>query len=222
MAHFMRLVFPPEEREKEQAQTTLATPHRASNSSFSSIPAVPAVDVDLAGLGSSRKKLFVGLGLGGLVLLGGIVAFALSGSDKPQPTVVPPLVVVKEPLPVEATVDAGLGAGAGAGAVATPTPDPNVNPGGDDVQPLPNLPVDPKPKDPKPKPVVAKGKLSLQTTPWSNVYFAKKNLGETPLVNVELPVGRHRLKLVNDEKKLETTIEVEIKANQTTSMKLKL
>jgi hypothetical protein len=54
------------------------------------------------------------------------------------------------------------------------------------------------------------------------VRFGKKNLGETPLVGVPFPVGRHRLVLTNDERKLRTTIEVEIKAGQTTTLKLKL
>jgi serine/threonine-protein kinase len=204
-AQVMRLLFPPEEREKEQAQTSLATPHRSSVSSFSSLPAAPAVDPG----GSGKRKLGLGLGLAGVVVLGGVLAFALARPEAP-----PPVLMVTVPPHVEAAVDAGL--------EAMPTPLADAKPvEGDDVVALAELPPDPKPKEPKPR-VVAKGKLSLQTTPWSNVYFGKKNLGETPLVNVELPVGRHRLKLVNDEKKLSTTIEVEIKANQVTSMKLKL
>ena len=67
-----------------------------------------------------------------------------------------------------------------------------------------------------------KGLLSLQTVPWTNVMFGSKNLGETPLVGVSFPVGKHRLVLINDERKLRTTIEIEIKPNQTTTLKLKL
>ena len=77
----------------------------------------------------------------------------------------------------------------------------------------------PRHTTPTPK---GKGLLSLQTSPWSNVFFGKKNLGETPLVGVPFPVGRHRLVLVNEERKLKQTIEVEIKPNQTTTLKLKL
>jgi serine/threonine-protein kinase len=85
---------------------------------------------------------------------------------------------------------------------------------------LPPPPVAPSGK----RAVVVKGKgsLSLQTTPWSIVYLGKKSLGETPLVKVPLPAGKHRLTLVNEERKLRTTIEVDIKPNQNTSMKLKL
>jgi len=65
------------------------------------------------------------------------------------------------------------------------------------------------------------GFLSLQTTPWTIVFLGKKNLGETPLSRVALPPGTHRLRLVNDEKKLTTTIEVEIKSGKTTTKRLK-
>jgi eukaryotic-like serine/threonine-protein kinase len=68
---------------------------------------------------------------------------------------------------------------------------------------------------------LTKGFLSLQTTPWTLVFLGNKSLGETPMVNVPLPPGMHRLKLVNEEKKLSTTIEVEIKPGQTTTKRLK-
>jgi serine/threonine-protein kinase len=96
----------------------------------------------------------------------------------------------------------------------------------DEVVGLPDLPEAPDSGEPKPvkvRPPPAKpGMLSLQTTPWTIVYFGKKSLGETPLANVKLPPGRHRLRLVNEEKKLSTTVEVEIKSGQTTTMRLKL
>ncbi len=214
LSHFMRVVFPPEEREREQLQGGLATPHRTSGS-YAPIPAPPGIDVDLEGMSGPpprQKKLLLAGGVAGLVVLGAVAFFAFRPGEVP----VVPVVVVPT---VDERLDAGL-------AVAQPPDDPvaEVPDAGSDELAL-DLTVEPKPKpDTKPKPVVpvAKGKLSLQTTPWSNVYFGKRNLGETPLVNVELPVGRHRLKLENDEKKLSTTIEVEIKANQTTSMKLKL
>ena len=92
-----------------------------------------------------------------------------------------------------------------------------------DLEPEPLQPVEtPDPVKPIKRVVKGTGKLSLQTSPWSNVYFGKKNLGETPLVNTPLPAGRQRLTLVNEERKLRKTIEVEIKPNQTTTLKLKL
>ncbi len=70
-------------------------------------------------------------------------------------------------------------------------------------------------------PVAAAGKLTLKTTPWSTVYLGKKKLGDTPLLNVPLPAGKHLLRLVNPESNAENSIEVEIKSNETTVKKLK-
>ena len=84
----------------------------------------------------------------------------------------------------------------------------------------------PAPKNPPRKvrapPVEPPGKLSLKTTPWTMVYLGKKKLGDTPLVNVSLPAGKHLLRLVSPETNAENSIEVEIKSNETTVKKLKL
>ncbi len=70
--------------------------------------------------------------------------------------------------------------------------------------------------------VVAKGKLTLDTTPWSEVFLKGKKLGDTPLVDFPLPPGLHVLTLVNEQKNLRTSIEVEISSGKTTMKKLKL
>jgi serine/threonine-protein kinase len=97
-------------------------------------------------------------------------------------------------------------------ALVEPTGQPDA---GDDSLDL--TPIQPGKPVQKAKP----GFLSLQTTPWTIVFLGKRNLGETPLSNLALPPGRHRLRLTNDEKKLSTTIEVEIKSGQTTTKRLK-
>ncbi|MBL8920123.1 MAG: serine/threonine protein kinase [Myxococcaceae bacterium] len=78
----------------------------------------------------------------------------------------------------------------------------------------------------KPKTVAVKpkqlGKLTLKTTPWTSVFLGGKKLGDTPLVDVPVPVGTHLLKLTNSEAGLDSSIEVEIKAGQTTVKKLRL
>jgi serine/threonine-protein kinase len=216
MAHYMRLVFPPEDREKDQGPL-LATPHRQSGS-FGPVPAPPAVDVDLEGLTarpSSKKAVIAAVAAVGVLALGGTL-YAASRSPADTVMAAPPVVASPKDSVTAGAVDAGP-----ARDVVEPPPVIDESDAALAIAPAPA--DDDKPKQ-KPKPVVPreKGKLSLQTTPWSNVYFGGKNLGETPLVNVELPAGRHRLKLVNDEKKLSTTIEVEIKPNQTTGLKLKL
>ncbi|MBK7861971.1 MAG: serine/threonine protein kinase [Archangiaceae bacterium] len=77
-------------------------------------------------------------------------------------------------------------------------------------------------KRPPPPPPVQLGKLSLQTQPWTTVTCNGKVLGDTPLIDVQLPAGKQLLKLVNEEKNISTSIEVEIKAGQTTKKQLKL
>ncbi len=82
-------------------------------------------------------------------------------------------------------------------------------------------PVAVKPPPKKPPPPAPTGKLTLKTTPWSTVYLGKKKLGDTPLINMVLPAGKHTLRMVNPESNLENSVEVEIKANETTVKKLK-
>ncbi|MFZ5438537.1 MAG: protein kinase domain-containing protein [Myxococcota bacterium] len=68
----------------------------------------------------------------------------------------------------------------------------------------------------------AQGKLTLKTTPWTTVFLGKRRLGDTPLINQSLPAGRHTLRLVSPETNVESSIEVEILPNETTTKKLKL
>jgi len=68
----------------------------------------------------------------------------------------------------------------------------------------------------------APGKLSLKTTPWTQVFLGKKKLGDTPLVNVTLPAGTQQLRLVAPDTGAKLDIEVEIKSGETTVKKLKL
>ena len=97
--------------------------------------------------------------------------------------------------------------------VADPPPTPVADAG------VKTVAVKPQPK--KPPPPAPTGKLTLKTTPWSSVYLGKRKLGDTPLLNVVLPAGKHMLRLVSPESNLENSIEVEIKANETTVKKLK-
>lgn len=69
---------------------------------------------------------------------------------------------------------------------------------------------------------VARGKLTLSTDPWTHVSLNGKPLGDTPLIEVSLPAGRHVLKLANEQAKIDTAIEVEVKAGQVTKKVLHL
>jgi serine/threonine-protein kinase len=87
----------------------------------------------------------------------------------------------------------------------------------------PEPPPTPKPDTPRQsKKTPQPGKLTLDTTPWTRVFLRGKKLGDTPLIGVSLPAGKHQLKLVNEEKKISTIIEVDIRSGQTTAKKLRL
>ncbi|MDP2269706.1 MAG: serine/threonine-protein kinase [Archangium sp.] len=74
----------------------------------------------------------------------------------------------------------------------------------------------------KEKAEVARGKLSLSTDPWTHVSLNGRVLGDTPLIEVALPAGRHRLQLSNEQAKIDLAIEVEVKAGQVTKKVLRL
>ena len=67
---------------------------------------------------------------------------------------------------------------------------------------------------------VGKGKLTLQTAPWTVVFLGGKRLGETPLLDYPLPAGRHTLRLENSEENVKTSVEIEVFAGKTTVKKL--
>jgi serine/threonine-protein kinase len=83
-------------------------------------------------------------------------------------------------------------------------------------------PTPPKTDPPRSKKMPQPGKLTLDTTPWTRVFLKGKKLGDTPLIGVSLPAGKHQLKLVNEEKNISTIIEVDIRSGQTTAKKLRL
>lgn len=61
------------------------------------------------------------------------------------------------------------------------------------------------------------GLLRLATSPWTTVYFKGEKLGVTPLVDVQLPVGKHSLRAVNPGKGIDRKIQVVIRSGQTTA-----
>jgi serine/threonine-protein kinase len=66
------------------------------------------------------------------------------------------------------------------------------------------------------------GTLRLSTTPWSTVYLKKRKLGITPLADVKLPAGKHRLLAINPEEKIRRSFTVRIRPGKTTTMKIDL
>ena len=60
------------------------------------------------------------------------------------------------------------------------------------------------------------GRLNLLASPWAEVYHRGKKLGTTPLANIRLPEGRHKLVLKNPALKVEKEVTVRILAGQLT------
>ena len=82
-----------------------------------------------------------------------------------------------------------------------------------------------EPKRPPKKKIVrpaGKGTLTINTSPWSEVWVDGKKLGLTPLAYKELPAGRHRLVLKNPRLKLKKTVWIQIRADKTTEMDINL
>lgn len=64
-------------------------------------------------------------------------------------------------------------------------------------------------------PVMARGYLTLDTTPWSLVSLGGVVLGQTPLVKAELPAGQHVLSLSNPELGISSSVVVDVVAGVT-------
>jgi serine/threonine-protein kinase len=64
--------------------------------------------------------------------------------------------------------------------------------------------------DKRRKRVVRRGKIHIHSEPWAYIYLRGRKLGETPARGLELPVGRHRLELVNPVQQRRTTLWVDV------------
>ena len=87
-------------------------------------------------------------------------------------------------------------------------------------EPLAQKCTSPKCQPPRPRPVM--GTLRLDTVPWSDVYEGKRKLGMTPLLDLKLSAGVHRLKAVNKGRSLSKSLKAVIKPGETTTLKINL
>jgi len=104
----------------------------------------------------------------------------------------------------------------------------------DDSEPARHVEAEPEVKNPyrteaeqpaKTEPAsapVQTGKLRVNSRPWSQIFIDGKSYGATPKLNIELPVGTHNLRLVNDEFKIEKVEQVVIAAGETRSVIINL
>ncbi|MDP1918651.1 MAG: serine/threonine-protein kinase [Myxococcales bacterium] len=115
----------------------------------------------------------------------------------PTPPVPAALVVPAEAAPIApGTAEAPADAGSGAPAVTNTAQREN----------LPSR--------------AARGTLTLDSDPWTKVYLGKRALGETPLVSLPLPAGKHRLRLVNAAEMIDAEVEVVVPAGGSTVKRL--
>ncbi len=64
------------------------------------------------------------------------------------------------------------------------------------------------------------GILRLSTDPWVDVYLGEKKIGQTPLVDVEVPVGNIKMRAVNKEAGIDKMFFVRIKQGKRTIKRL--
>jgi eukaryotic-like serine/threonine-protein kinase len=67
--------------------------------------------------------------------------------------------------------------------------------------------------------VAGTGRLTLDTFPWTEIFLGNRRLGTTPLFEVNVPAGHHRLHAVNSDSHVDRTIDVDIRPGETTSRK---
>jgi tRNA A-37 threonylcarbamoyl transferase component Bud32 len=64
------------------------------------------------------------------------------------------------------------------------------------------------------------GTIDLHVDPWALVYLDGRQIGEAPVRGLSLPLGRHRLKLVNPVQRRQMTLAVEVPAKHAYRVKL--
>jgi hypothetical protein len=120
-------------------------------------------------------------------------------------------------LPV-ATLMPGKGGAGSTGEVRPPEPrEPRAAP-----EPRRRPPRPPVSDQHAPAVLLAKGKLRINTRPWSQVYVDGKLVGNTPQMGIPLAPGRHRVMLVNGQFGIQKTISVDIPAGETVTQILNL
>jgi serine/threonine-protein kinase len=77
-------------------------------------------------------------------------------------------------------------------------------------------------EDEAPRMAAGDGSLSVGSSPWTEVYVDGIKLGQTPIVRHALPAGKHELRLINEEKGLDRTLNVEVRAGREAKEYLKL
>lgn len=180
----------------------------------------------------------IGTGAGLLALW--LVFAARSGGD--GHAIDATTIAEKEPVAVTPAIDKPK---VGEPEVAAPTPTPTLAPTPTPVPadayrtvesapgPVLTAPaVVASPRKPKPREVrpassssssaTGTGRLTLQSVPWANVYVDGKLMGPTPLVELELPAGPIKVRLVNPELGVDRTETITIPRGKTVKRRVEL
>jgi hypothetical protein len=139
-------------------------------------------------------------------------AAAVAAAEEPQKpeeqTAEPPTPEAAEPEAEDPPVRAQTASAANKGKEVAEEP----------AKPEAPAPAAPAPADDSARTEAQTGKLRVNSRPWSQVFIDGKSYGATPRLNIELPVGAHTLRLVNDEFNIEKVEQVEIVAGETRSV----
>jgi serine/threonine protein kinase len=171
------------------------------------LPAHPETTTDASQIGTVDAKILAPPWrtramwiVGGVIVVAGLVLLFLpilfeQPERMPEPKI-EPAAALPEPEPTPPPVE----------------PEPATAVGEGIGEPAP-IPVPKETVAPGPKPT---GRLFLNAIPWAKVYRGKKLLGETPIENLRLPIGKHKLRLVNDELQIDKTVYLIVRKNRTT------
>ena len=62
------------------------------------------------------------------------------------------------------------------------------------------------------------GYLNVNSSPWTTVYINGREVGDIPIIKHELPAGRYKVTLLNNEYKIRKTFYVEILPGKVTPL----
>ncbi len=106
--------------------------------------------------------------------------------------------------------------------VTSKRPKKDPKPSGEESPPSDWAPVEEKPESASAAAATGDpGIFTLVTAPYAKVYLGKRYLGDTPLFKINLPVGKHTLRLVGPDGQ-SLKLPVEIKSGETTKLNLEL
>jgi serine/threonine-protein kinase len=127
-------------------------------------------------------------------------------ATRSQPESSPPVPTLSQPVPTLSQPEPTLSQPSlPAPSPAAPLPSP--------VAPLPPIPVAPqrvRVKAPAPSPKVESASLDLNAVPWAHVRIDGNDRGDTPLLDVVLPAGQHRVELINEPLGVRRELSIEL------------